>query len=172
MSYKTIPDVDYGLGDRTPACRECTLLRGNKNSRIYATIPGQTIPGPVLQVHIIRYLGISGIEIQLPSTTTQIRTSCVVRCRGKNGQEDGVPKACPQQPASVPNLRVCKLHFQGSGTRRRGRANQDVQPWYRPVGVESTYLKTQGGKVEITRASFVRLSLNSLQSGIITIRSY
>ena len=72
MSYKTIPDVDDGFGDRTPACREYTLPREDSDSRIYATIPGQTIIGPVLQVHIIQYLGINGIEIQIPSTTTKI----------------------------------------------------------------------------------------------------
>ena len=40
--------------------------------------------GPVLQVHIIQHLGINGIEIQIPSTTTQNRTSWVVILRGKN----------------------------------------------------------------------------------------
>ena len=68
MSYKTILDVDDGFGDRTPACREYTLHREAQNSRIYANIPGQTTSGPVLQVYIIRYLDISGIEIQIPSS--------------------------------------------------------------------------------------------------------
>ena len=40
--------------------------------------------GPVLQVHIIQFLGTHGIEIQIPSTTTPNRTSWVVICRGKN----------------------------------------------------------------------------------------
>ena len=84
MSYKTVPDVDDGLGDRTRACREYTLPREDINSRIYATIPGQTIIDQVLQVHIIRYLGIGGIETQIPSTTTKERTSWVVIWRGKN----------------------------------------------------------------------------------------
>ena len=61
MSYKTIPDVDDGFGDKTPACRGYTLHRANSDSRICATIPGQTIIGPVLQVQIIQYLGINGI---------------------------------------------------------------------------------------------------------------
>ena len=46
MTYRTIPDVDDGFGDRTPACREYTLPRANSASRIYATIPGQTFIGP------------------------------------------------------------------------------------------------------------------------------
>ena len=54
MSYKTVSDVDDGFGDRTPACREYTLLREDNNSRICATIPGQPITGPVLQVLIIQ----------------------------------------------------------------------------------------------------------------------
>ena len=76
--------VFFVFGDRTPPCREYTLPREDQNSRIYATIPGQTIIGPVLQVNIIRYLDISGIEIQILSTTTKDRTSWVVICRGKN----------------------------------------------------------------------------------------
>ena len=84
MSYKTVPDVDDGFGDRTPACREYTLPREDQNSRIYATIPGQTMIGPVLQAHILRHLGISGLEIQIPSTTTKNRTYWLVICRGKN----------------------------------------------------------------------------------------
>ena len=63
MNYTTSADVDDGFGDRTPACRECTLPREDQNSRTYATIPGQTAIGPVLQLHIIQYLGINGIEI-------------------------------------------------------------------------------------------------------------
>ena len=81
MSYKTVPDVDDGCGDRTPACREYTLPRADSDSRIYAPIPGQTVIGPVLQVHIIQCLGLDGIEIQIPSTKTQNRTSWVAICR-------------------------------------------------------------------------------------------
>ena len=62
MCYKTIPDVDDGFGDRPPSCREYTLPGEDSDSRIYAAIPGQTTSGPVLQVHITRYLDISGIE--------------------------------------------------------------------------------------------------------------
>ena len=68
MSHKTI-DVDDCFGDRTSACRVFTLPREDPNSRIYATIPGKTSIGQVLQVHTARYLDISGIEIQIPSTT-------------------------------------------------------------------------------------------------------
>ena len=67
----TIPDVDDGFGDRTPACRKYTLLRENSDSRVYATTLGPTFIGPVLQVHIIQHLGINGIETQIPSTTTK-----------------------------------------------------------------------------------------------------
>ena len=88
MSHTTIPDVDDGFGDRTPACREYTLHHSDSDYGIYAAIPGQTLIGPVLQVHIIQFLGTSGIEIQIPSTTTQNRTSWVVICRGKNRYVD------------------------------------------------------------------------------------
>ena len=91
MGYKTIPNVDDGFGDRTPACREHTLPRSNSDSRIYAAIPGQILMGPVLQVHIIRYLGINEIEIRIPSTTTKERTLWVVICRKKNSNVDELP---------------------------------------------------------------------------------
>ena len=69
--------------DRT-SCREYTVLREDPNSRIYARIPGQTSSGPVLQVHITRYLDISGIEIQILCTTGNDLESWVVICRGKS----------------------------------------------------------------------------------------
>ena len=84
MRYETIPDVGDGFGDRTPACREYTLPREDPMSRIYATIPGQTAIGPALQVRVTRCLDISGIESQIPSTTTKDRKSWVVMCRGNN----------------------------------------------------------------------------------------
>ena len=55
------------------ACKEYTLPRADSDSRIYT-----------LQVRIIQFLGINEIEIQIPSTTKQNRTSWVVICRGKN----------------------------------------------------------------------------------------
>ena len=67
-----------------PSCREYTLPGEDSDSRIYAAIPGQTTSGPVLQVHITRYLDISGTAIQILSTTTKDRTSWVVICRGKS----------------------------------------------------------------------------------------
>ena len=74
-----------GLRDIEPQHAENThFLVQNSESRIYATIPGQTFIRPVLQVHIIHCLGINGIEIQISSKTTQQRTYCVVICRGKN----------------------------------------------------------------------------------------
>ena len=51
-------------------------------------IPGQTLTGAVLQVHILRYPGINGNEIQVLLTTMQERTSWVVICRGKNRYVD------------------------------------------------------------------------------------
>ena len=49
-------------------CTECTSLRAESDSRIFAAIKQRTIVEPVLQVHIIMCLGIYGIEIQIPST--------------------------------------------------------------------------------------------------------
>ena len=79
-----LQDVDDGFGDRTPARREYTHPRAESDSRIYGTIPERTIIGPVLQIHIIQFLGTHGIEIQIPPTATPDRNSCEVTCRGKN----------------------------------------------------------------------------------------
>ena len=57
-----------------PQHAESTHFLADSDSRIFAAIPGQTVIGPVIQVHIIQFLGINGIEIQIPSTTTQNRT--------------------------------------------------------------------------------------------------
>ena len=54
MRCKTIPDVDDGVGGRTPACREYTHLREQTNSRIYAAIAGNTIIGPVLHGRMVK----------------------------------------------------------------------------------------------------------------------
>ena len=90
ICYKTVADVDDGFGDRTPACREFSHPRAESDSRIYAAIPERTIFGPVLRVHMVRFLGINGIEILIPSLTTQERTSRVVICREKNRYVDEI----------------------------------------------------------------------------------
>ena len=38
----------------------------------------------------------------------------------QEGQGDGIPKACPEQAAADPNLRVCTHLFSWGGTRREG----------------------------------------------------
>ena len=90
MRYKTVPDVDDDFGGRTPECREYTHPREHTNSRVYAAIPGNTIIGPVLQVHMIKFLDNYGVEIQIPSTATQDRTCLVIMCRGKNRYVENV----------------------------------------------------------------------------------
>ena len=77
---------------------------------IYVTISRQTAFGPVLRVHIKRYLDISGIEIQIPSTTTQERTSWVVTCREKNRHVDELPLNGPDH-----NPTSSELLLEGSG---------------------------------------------------------
>ena len=51
-------------------------------------IPRQTYIGPVLQVHITRCLDVSGIEIQILSTTGNNPKSWVVISRGNNRHVD------------------------------------------------------------------------------------
>ena len=94
---KTIPDVDDGFGGRTPACKEYTHLREQGNFRIYAAIPGNTIIGPVLQVHMGKFLDNYGIEIQILSTATQDHNSCVIICRGKNRYVENFPLQDPRR---------------------------------------------------------------------------
>ena len=40
----TVLDVDDGFRDRTPACREYTLLRADSDSRLFAADRQRTIP--------------------------------------------------------------------------------------------------------------------------------
>ena len=69
---------DDDFGDGTPACRECTDPRADSDSRLFAAFRERTIMGSVLHIHIIKFLGNYGIEIQIPSTTSPTRTSWVV----------------------------------------------------------------------------------------------
>ena len=76
--------MDDGFGDRTPACRDYTHPRADSGSTLFAAIRDGTSTGPVLQVHVMKFLGKYGIEIQIPSTTSRTRTSWAVICRGQN----------------------------------------------------------------------------------------
>ena len=104
--YRTALDVDDGLGDRTPACREYTGPRAHSDSRIFTAIKQRTIIGPFLQVHIITCLGTYGIEIQRPSTTSPKETSREVICRGQNRYVEELPHLEPgPNPTSKEILR-------------------------------------------------------------------
>ena len=95
--------------DRTPACREHTDPRADADSRINAAIPGRTLIGPVLKVHIIQFLGTHGIEIHIPSTTTPNRTSWVVICRGRNRYVDESHLRDPGHNPTSSEIRVERL---------------------------------------------------------------
>ena len=136
-SYKTIPDVDDGFGDRTPACREHTLPRAHKNSRFFATIPGQTIIGPALQVHIIRDLDISGIKIQIPSTTPKDRTSWVMMCRGKNRYVEELHLNDPDHNPTSSEL-LEHIELERSVAKEREPGSTKMEP---PWSIEETHGK-------------------------------
>ena len=80
MKYKIIPDLDDGFGDIIPACREYVVLRLHLNSRLCAVIPGGTVIGPVLEVHIVLLHGKHGLESKIPLPNDPNRTSWVVIC--------------------------------------------------------------------------------------------
>ena len=128
MSYKTFPDVDDGFGDRTPACREYTLPREDQNSGIYATSAGQTTIGPVLQAHIFRYLGMSGIEVQIRSTTTKNLASWVVICRGINRHAEELHINDPDHnPTSSELLLEKSVDKDGAINEHRGNSCEAVE---------------------------------------------
>ena len=62
---------------RSNSCmqRECTSFRADSGSRTFASTKQRTIFGPVLQVNIMKCLGIWEIEIQIPSTISPKNTS-------------------------------------------------------------------------------------------------
>ena len=67
MKYKTKPDVDEGFGDFIPVCREYIIPPATPLSRAFAAIPGGTIVGPVIEVHVAQVVGNHGLEIEIPS---------------------------------------------------------------------------------------------------------
>ena len=72
--------------------------------RFQDEIPGQTTVGPVLQAQIVPYLGINGIEIQIPSKTIPNRNYWVVICRRKNRLEDEVHLNDPDHNPTISKL--------------------------------------------------------------------
>ena len=63
------------VGDPIPICREYKLLRANPQSRACAAILGETIFGPVIEVHVVQVFGTQGLEIEIPSPNNLKRTS-------------------------------------------------------------------------------------------------
>ena len=83
MRFKTRLDEDDGFGMICPLRREYTFSRVNPQSRAYAAILGQTVLGPIIEVHIVKIIDSFGIEIAIPSPNDPRRTSCVLICRGR-----------------------------------------------------------------------------------------
>ena len=84
MSHNSKPDKDDGFGDPIPLCREYTLPRANPLSRAYAAILGETIVGPVIEVHVVQMFGTHGLEIEVPSPNHPKRTSWALISRGES----------------------------------------------------------------------------------------
>ena len=64
--FITKPNFQIGWGGLTPQCREYILSGGHPHSRIFAAIPGGTINGPVIKVHVVQILGTHGLEVAVP----------------------------------------------------------------------------------------------------------
>ena len=114
MCHKTILGVDDGFGDRTAP----------SDSRIYVTIPGQSVFGPVLQVHVIQYLGINSFlenwcELEAVKSLLLL-DSCLPRLRSRRfgGSRAGHAKCILR--ATSDGWQAC-LH----GIRSRRRAVTD-----------------------------------------------
>ena len=84
MKYNTVLGVNDLFGDSIPACRENILPRLDLNSNMFVAVPGGTVIGPVLEVHIVLLHGKHGLEIKIPSPNDPNRTSWVLMSRGKN----------------------------------------------------------------------------------------
>ena len=74
MNYWTKPDEDDGFGEVISLCREYTLSRENPQSTAYAAIPGETIVGPVIEVHIVKIPVDFELAIAIPSPNNPRRT--------------------------------------------------------------------------------------------------
>ena len=84
VSHKTKPDEDDGFGEPIPVCRGYTLPRATPLSRAHAEIPGETIIGPVIEVHVMQVFGTHGLAIETPSPNSPKRTSWVLISRGNS----------------------------------------------------------------------------------------
>ena len=73
MRQKTKPEENDGFGQLIPLCQDYTLSRKNPQSRPFAAIPGGTIIGPVIEVHVVQVCGTHGLENEIPSPNSPKR---------------------------------------------------------------------------------------------------
>ena len=59
--------MDDGFGDFTFVRREYTSPRADQGSRVLEAIPGGTVTGPAVRIHIVHIVATDGIEIEIPS---------------------------------------------------------------------------------------------------------
>ena len=61
------PSLSDGHGGVETQCQEFSLSRSDPRSRIHDKIPEGTKIGPVIEVRVVRIVGIYGLEVAVPS---------------------------------------------------------------------------------------------------------
>ena len=79
--YNIRPDGDDGWRTNTHLCREHSSSRSYPKTQALAAVSEGTIIGPVLEVHVVKILDGSEIEVAIPSVANSMDTSYVVNSR-------------------------------------------------------------------------------------------
>ena len=82
MYFRTRLDEDDGWERIVPLCWKNTFSRAHLESQVFAAIPGGTVFGPVLEVQIVKILGLPGLGISISSTLKHETTPQFVITRG------------------------------------------------------------------------------------------
>ena len=93
LTWMMVSEIEHPHAKNTHTHR-----RADSDSRLFVDFRERTIIGPILQVHIVKFLGQYGIDIQIPSTSMKERKCWVVICRGKNRFVEESPHFEPGDP--------------------------------------------------------------------------
>ena len=127
--FITKPSLSDGHGGIETQCKEYKLSRSDPQTRIHCKIPGGTKIGPVIEVRVVRIVGIYGPEAAVPSI------------RGKNRFVDEMED--PNISHNVPSINVIKEQADPKGAS----ASEDVEHSFRkrqraPKSSSSSRLET------------------------------
>ena len=123
--FITKSSLSDGRGGIETQCKEYTLSRSDPRSRIHCKIPGGTKIGPVIEVRVVRIVGIYGLDVAVPSL------------RGKNRFVDEMED--PNISHNVPSINLLKEQADSKGAS----ASEYVEHSFRKRERATWFLKFQ-----------------------------